>query len=84
MALFFISTHNLFQSSTICFILIHLQHLPLLKIYKSEAFILRNKENYIHNISSRYISQYSSVYHIIAFKKLVTLNIAYLIQDRYP
>ena len=41
----------------------------------------RNKENYIYNISSKYISQSSTLYHIIACKKLVTLSIAYLIQD---
>ena len=35
----------------------------------------------MYNISGKYISQYSTVYHIIACKKLVSLSIAYLIQD---
>ena len=36
-----------------------------------------NKENLIYNISGKYVSQYSTIYHIVACKKLVTLSIAY-------
>ena len=58
----------------------HLQHPPLLNFYKSEAYIPRNTKYYIYNISSKYISQYSTVHHIIACKNLVALSIAYIYQ----
>ena len=45
------------------------------------TIILRNKENYIYNSSGKYLSQYNTIYHMVACKKLVSLSIAYLLQD---
>ena len=43
--------------------------------------MLRTVKSNIYNFSGNYLSQYSTIYHILACEKLVTLSIAYLIQS---
>ena len=40
-------------------------------------------KNYMYNVSGKYISQYETMYHIIACKKLVTLIIASIYKVYY-